>query len=420
MRFHFVHARIFLALAIVVAFSIAPAPAHADTLADRAGQLADAAFVMLNSLNNAEAGKYSGGPLLAPTAELASNAQALASAVKSGDTSGARHAMAAIVRDQGTIEPLTNGISPTILAEWGSLKTQIALVQKEVPPEQGAPPSIPAASEPPAESPPPVGSAPVSSHASAPQIVIDKRTSNPEDDSLTVHGFIQGTDLKDAGIYQGGRKLKDIEVASVHGEQRLNFTFKINDPEPDQYISATDIEGRQASASITGDSSAPSLAPPASEAGGASEAGVAPEAGEAPTIGGSDSSTAEISPSGGPELSPEPTRRLTELGNVQINIAMIRRSPTATNEYEVSGQIVGNVTRAGIYAGGRMIKQIPLIPGGFSNFDVTFSRLGRKNIAIRAYGPGSDFVEQPLAPGAGISTFSNARPSSPYPYGAAP
>lgn len=389
---------------------LAPITAHADTLADRAGQLADAAFVMLNSLNNVDAGKYSGGPMLAPTAELASNAQALASAVKSGDTSGARHAMAAIVRDQATLEPMTKGASPVILAEWGSLKTQIALVQKEVPPEEGPPPSIPATSEPPAEASPPIVSAPAPSHGSAPQVVIDKRTSNPEDDSLTVHGFIEGTDLKEAGIYQGGRKLKDIDVASVRGEQRLNFTFKINDPEPGQYISATDIDGRQASASINGDSSAPSFAPPASEAG------VAPEAGEAPTIGGSDSSTAEISPSGGHELSPEPTRRLTELGNVQINIAMIRRSPTATNAYEVTGQIVGNVTRAGIYAGGRMIKQIPLIPGGFSNFDVTFSRLGRNNIAIRAYGPGSDFVEQPLTPGAGISTFSSAgRPLVPSP-----
>ncbi len=381
---------------------LAPITARADTLADRAGQLADAAFVMLNSLNNADAGKYSGGPMLAPTAELASNAQALESAVKSGDTSGARHAMAAIVRDQASLEPMTKGASPVILAEWGSLKTQIALVQKEVPPEEGPPPSIPVASEPPPEAPPPMASAPVTSHGSAPQVVIDKRTSNPEVDSLTVHGFIQGTDLKDAGIFQGGRKLKDIDVASVRGEQRLNFTFKINDPEPGQYISATDIEGRQAAASINGDSSAPSFAPPAGEAG------LAPEAGAAPPIGGVDSSTAEISPSGGPELSPGPTRRLTELGNVQINIAMIRRSPTATNAYEVSGQIVGNVTRAGIYSGGRMIKQISLTPGGITSFDVTFSRLGRKNIAIRAYGPGSDFVEQPLAPGAGISRFSNA------------
>src|SRR5215475_3776196 len=96
-------ARIVLVLAII----LAPILARADTLADRSAQLSDAAFVMLNSLNNAEAGKYSGGPLLAPTAELASHAQTLASAVKSGDTSGAKHAMAAIVHDQAAIEPLT-------------------------------------------------------------------------------------------------------------------------------------------------------------------------------------------------------------------------------------------------------------------------------------------------------------------------
>ena len=91
--------------------------ARADSLADRVGRLSDAAFVMLNSLNEAAAGKASGGPLLASTADLASSAQTLDTALKSGDSAGARNAMAAIVRDRAAIKANMTGGSP-VIANW--------------------------------------------------------------------------------------------------------------------------------------------------------------------------------------------------------------------------------------------------------------------------------------------------------------
>ena len=80
---------VYVALLLVI---LSPVAASADTLADRAGQMADGAFVLLNSLNNAESGKYSGGPMLAPAADLASNVLAATGAV------GQDHGMA---RDDG-------------------------------------------------------------------------------------------------------------------------------------------------------------------------------------------------------------------------------------------------------------------------------------------------------------------------------
>jgi hypothetical protein len=396
---------------LAAAFVVASAPAQAEDLADRASQLADAAFVMLNSLNSASKDSSTGGPLLAPTAELASNAQALANALKKGDHAAAGHAMAAIVRDQATIDTAAKGASAVITAEWGSVKTQIAMLEKDVPPVE-APAT--AASPPSAPSEPSVASS--RDTPAPPKVVIESST--PDGDFVLVKGFLEGTDLKDAGVYDGASKRKDINVAGVPGQQRVNFQFKIESPAPDETIRVSDVDGREASAFVTsGGAGAPAAAAPPISAPDSSADTSSPARSEEDSSG---ANTAEIPPAGYAATGPtEPTRRLTGLGSTQITIVSLAPVPSHPGSYEVLGDISGRVRMAGVYINGRMVTPIRLTPGPYSSFDVIFTRLGTQNASIRAYGLGNEFVETPLAAGgSGVTTFNNYRPS--YPYGAAP
>jgi hypothetical protein len=408
----FRRARLVAAAVAAAALVIVSSSARAEDVTERASQLADAAFVMLNSLNAASADSSTGGPLLAPTAELASNAQALANALKKGDHVAAGHAMAAIVRDQTTIDTAARGESAVITAEWGSVKTQIAMLEKDVPPVEA--PATAAASSRGALAEPEVAS---SRDAPAPpKVVIESST--PAGDFVLVKGFLQGTDLKDAGVYDGASKRKDINVAGVPGQQRVNFQFKIESPAPDETIRVTDVDGREASAFVAsgGAGAAAAIEHPSSASEPASDSASAASSEE----DNSAANTAEIPPAGYSAAGPgEPTRRLTSLGNTQITIVSLAAVPSHPGSYEVLGDISGRVRMAGVYINGRMVTPIRLTPGPYSSFDVIFTRLGTQNASIRAYGPGNEFVETPLAPGgSGVTTFSNFRPA--YPYGPAP
>jgi hypothetical protein len=397
----------------MVAIVVASSSARAQDLADRASQLADAAFVMLNSLNSASADSSTGGPLLAPTADLASNAQALANALKKGDRGAAGNAMAAIVRDQAMIDPAAKGASAVITAEWGSVKTQIAMLEKDVPPVE-APAT--AASPPSTTVEPPVASS--RDTPAAPKVIIESSTPDADGDYVLVKGYLQGTDLKDAGVYDGATKRKDINVAGVPGQQRVNFQFKIESPAPDETIRVSDVDGREASAFVTGGGAGAAAAPPPSAPPDSSAEAASPPPSDEDNSGGN---TAEIPAAGYSTAGPtEPTRRLTSLGNTQVTIVALGPVPGHPGSYEVLGAVSGRVRKAGVYINGRMVTPIRLTPGPYSSFDVIFTRLGTQNATIRAYGMGSsDFVETPLAAGgSGVTTFNNYRPS--YPYGAAP
>jgi hypothetical protein len=400
---------------LAAALICAASPARAEDLAERAAQLADAAFVMLNSLNSASADSSTGGPLLAPTAELASNAQSLANALKKSDRSAAGNAMAAIVRDQATIDAAAKGSSAVITAEWGSVKTQIAMLKKDVPPVEG-PATTP--SSPSAPSEPRVAAS--RDTPASPKVVIE--SSRPDGDFVLVKGYLEGTDLKDAGVYEGASKRKDINVAGVPGQQRVNFQFKIESPAPDETIRVTDIDGREASALVApGGSGAAAAEPPPSVAPEVAPGSSADASSAAPSDeDNSSANTAEIPPAGYSATGPsEPTRRLTSLGNTQITIVSLSPVPGHPGSYEVLGDISGRVRMAGVYIDGRMMTPIRLTPGPNSSFDVIFTRLGTQNASIRAYGLGNQFVETPLAPGgSGVTTFNNYR--SAYPYGPAP
>ena len=74
--------------------------------------------------------------------------------------------------------------------------------------------------------------------------------------TVRVKGYMQGTDLKSAGIFDGGTKTRDIDVASTPGEQRINFDFSIQQPSPTQSIRVADVYGREAQALVTPDPAA--------------------------------------------------------------------------------------------------------------------------------------------------------------------
>src|SRR5215471_14411027 len=80
-----------------------------------------------------------------------------------------------------------------------------------------------------------------------PRVVISSRT--PAGDSMHVVGFLEGLDLKSAGIYEHGEKVKDISVSDVRGSQRVNFDLKMPSLTA-ATIQVTDAMGRSASAVI--------------------------------------------------------------------------------------------------------------------------------------------------------------------------
>ena len=392
---------------------------------------------MLNSLN-AAGGKP--GPLFTPAASLAGDAQALSTALSTHDKAAASSAMAAILGDRARIEAAAQIAGGHYPNEWDTIREKIAALEKTVPAAKGAtssmsaPASIPAVSS----APPPSEKMPV-----APKIAIGSRVFKAG--TVRVKGFLEGTDLKSAGIYDGDQKSKDIDVASTPGEQRINFDFSIEQPSPSQSIRVTDSYGREASAMIAPDPAGVGAMKGNEElievepGAGASSGGVA-------TSSGSSSAEPERLASAGPPVRnniaeiPRPAdalspshRHLNEgstlgpLTNVQINVIDAEELMSAPGTVEVVGQIAGpGVRHAGVYVGNRLVKSIPVSTGGYSAFDVTFPMPAGSDARIRAYGNGNDFIEASIdtvGGGGGMSEYRNppmygynpyAYPPSPY------
>jgi hypothetical protein len=252
-----------------------------------------------------------------------------------------------------------------------------------------------------------------------PRVVITSRAANAG--TTHVIGFLEGTGLKSAGIFDGDEKLKDIDVAGTPGSQRINFDFAIPAPSPGMTIAVTDLEGRSASARIfsAGDLG-PSTEPPpiADDASGGPATGIAPEIGS-----GSSGNTAEIPRYGGSMgVTGEPHRRLpggvgNRMGGVQLGIMAVYPVPSRPGSYEVVGNIAGaGVHRAGIYVNGRPVKPIPVAAGTFSPFDVVFPLTGGRYATIRAYGAGANYIETPIDLSGSAATYVNpyAPPTSRY------
>lgn len=251
-----------------------------------------------------------------------------------------------------------------------------------------------------------------SAHAAeAPQVVISALT--PGGGTVHVIGFLEGTDLKSAGIFDRGEKLKDIDVAGTPGSQRVNFDFAIEAPSPTMMIEVTDGLGRSASAPILSANSSPPTGAPTSPAPASAAAGE--DAASVPASPPEGSGNAVEIPryGGSAALSHQPNPRFpggvgNPMTNVEIGVMSVLPVLSKPGSYEVTGQIVGaGVRRAGIFVGGRPVKPIPVAAGTFTPFDVIFPFTGGRNATIRAYGAGNEFVELPINVDSPAAMYNN-------------
>ena len=223
-------------------------------------------------------------------------------------------------------------------------------------------------------------------------------------------GFLEGTALQSAGIYDHGEKLKDIDVVGTPGSQRVNFDFAIEAPSPTMTIQVTDIRGRTASANVM----APGSSVPAPEAGTSvpSEAGGGADSIPPPESSAESGNAVEIPRYGGNGSARQPNPRFvggvgSPMSNAEITVMSVVPVMSRPGSYEVTGQIAGaGVHRAGIYVNGRPVARIPVSAGTFSPFDVVFPLVGGRGATIRAYGAGNQYVELPINLN-GPSMFSN-------------
>ena len=411
---------------MLVAIAIGPRNCSAQNAQAQALDLSDHAFAMLNAIN---AGSSKAGPILAPAASLAGDAQTLSTALNAHDKAAASGAMAAVLSDRDRIETAAKIAGGQYPEQWDSIRQKIAALQKQVPASKSArtiarrdaagtvPASLASVAPPAGERIP-----------DAPKIQISSRVFLGA--TVRVKGFLEGTDLKSAGIFDGDTKSRDIEVASVPGEQRLNFDFSIEQPSTKQSIRVTDSYGRQAQAMV-----APDPAGVGAMRGSEELIEVDPGASASPDAAGplADSplasagpskgdNTAEI-PRPGDELSPsrrhiEANSSLGPLTNVQINVLDAEELMSAPGNVEVIGQIAGpGVRHAGIYVNGRLSRPIPISVGPYSAFDVTFPMPAGSDARIRAYGNGNDFVEASIdtvGGGAGMTMYRNPPMYAPY------
>jgi hypothetical protein len=409
--------------------------AAADATADSAAHLSDSAFNLLNSIN----AKGGSNPLADPVANFAADAQTLSQELASGDRAGAAAQMATLLSDRGAVDRAIKGSGDN--PAWDEVAHQLDALAKAVPPSltkpspmrasasaaiaagagEGSDASAPMApvSKPVASAPERIGPMPAMSSADAPpKAVIESR--DESSGMLRIKGYLEGTALARAGIYQNGQLLKPIQLKTVHGEQRLDFDIGLGSPEPGMSIRVYDSNGRSAEAFASAEVGAPN---PGSGNTSATESGVEVERSHPPNPGSDNTSaseegvevdrahpaaaapdadvavgTAEI-PSHG-HTRPSPSKRHTmesHLGDVQIDVVAIRQIAVTPPMYEVLGVIQGrDVTRAGIYIDGRLAARIPTSASDSSNnLDQRFVMDGSA-ASIRAFGVGNHFVEQPI------------------------
>jgi hypothetical protein len=415
-----------IAMAVLIAVGIEPAQCRAQDARAQATDLSDHAFSMLNAV---DAASTRDAPMLAPAASLAGDAQSLSTALSAHDNAAASNAMGAVLSDRDKIEAAAKIAGGRYPEQWTVIREKIAALEKAVPASKGPVASSRAGAVPelhPVVAPPSGESMP-----SPPKIEIASRVFQGA--KVRIKGFLEGTDLKSAGIFDGDIENKDIDVASVSGQQRVNFDFSIEQPSATELIRVTDSYGRQAQAMIEPDPAG--IGPmkgseemievdPGASTSSRGEAGPlaeSPLASAGPSRG---HNTAEI-PSSGDAASP--SRRHIDAANgslsplnVQINVIDSEESMSTPGMVEVVGQIVGQgVRHAGVYVNGRLASAIAISPTGYSGFDVTFRMPAGSDARIRAYGNGSNFVEASIDTvngGMGMTEYGNP-PMYPSPYG---
>jgi len=360
-----------------------------EKLKSEASRLSDDAFALLSSIN----ADVSGGttpPLLTPVATLAADAQKLATAVSEDDRALASRTMAALRNDIGVVEAAAKNASAGFdTNRLSSIKARFAALAVEIEPDAAATPTS-------RESAPVAAAAPAAA-STAPRVVVSSRSLNGT--RIRVTGWVQGVDLKSAGVYEGDREVTNFDVARTPSQQRVNFDITLEDTGRSRVIRVADYLGRIAEAPVSGSSVA--VTERASngtdkliEVDSAGVPSALPRA--AASRGGVN--TAEIPRAAADDDDPLPPRHASgaTVGaprNVQVTILGVAPALTSPGYIEVIGQITGEgIRRAGIYVDGRLATRIPLASDRVSAFDVTFPMLGR-NATVRAYGNGESFVE---------------------------
>jgi len=367
-----------------------------DKLKGEASRLSDDAFALLGSVN----ADVSGGatpPMLAPAAILAADAQKLASAVAADDRGHAARAMAALHDDIAALDAAqkagTAGFDTNRLT---SIKARYAALAAEIAPDAAA--AVTAGDDSAAPS-VPASAAPAAS-AGAPRVVVSSRGLNGS--RIRVTGWVQGVDLKSAGVYEDDREITSFDVAHTSAQQRINFDVTLEDAGRGRVIRVVDNLGRAAQTPVSGSS----LATTERTAHGNDKmievdgGGISTALPRAPMHGGG-VNTAEIprADTGDDEPAPPRGTRGATVGaprNVQVTILGVTQSMMSPGSVEVIGQINGEgIRRAGIYVDGRLVMPIPLASDRLSAFDVTFPMVGRI-ATIRAYGSGESFIESSI------------------------
>ena len=415
----FLQCRIRWATAIGFAITIAllifgSRDARCDDVHVNAQHLSDSAFAILNSLSS-DSSKSGAGDVMSAMASFAGDAQTLSAALAKGDHDSAGSAMTALIADRRAVdEALVRNPHAIESAKWAPLKAELASLQSQVP-AGSVTSAAPGDSRSDVVRPPASEAAAATLDGSAPRVEITSRVT--DDSGLHLKGYLQGTNLKSAGIYDGEAMIQKIDLAPVTGAQRVLLDFTLEQVSPAELIRVSDATGRSAEVRIA-DNSAPPV-----ESGGHEkmiELGGSGAPADAPPV--------ELASRGSRNMaeipSKSPSRRhihagdtLAPLGDVQINILGIQQSMSEPNSYQVIGQIAGtNVHSAGIYIDGRLVKPIPITPGSDTSFNVGFTMFGAE-ASIRAYGAGSNFVESSIDLSTANGTVFGANPPvAVYPY----
>jgi hypothetical protein len=386
-------------------------------------------FALLNSLN-AESNGGSSNPLLGPVATFASDSENLSHALAQNDLAAAAKFAATLEADRTAIDSAVAS-HPRALpaADWKGIVQQLNTITKQ----------ITLAGDRPAGSASPAVTETSIARGVPPRVSIDSRTA--QGNVVRIKGYMQGSALKSAGIYESGRRLRAFKVNDVPGQQRVDFDIGLSNPGPNTTIRVTDAEGRFAEAAVVdstfaapdNSSSTPEVAereapadeslPADSSSPDASIASTAPAESGVEVFRGSHSNNDVDNSAGTKEIpshgavTPSPSKRRTlggHLGNVQINVLGVSQTATSPPTYDVVGQIAGQgVTRAGIYIDGRLVKKIPVQHGGgFMSFDQRFIMNGGE-ATVRAYGVGNQFVESSVDVSSGVAALAPAVPMMP-------
>jgi hypothetical protein len=383
--------------------------------------MSEQSFALLATLNSQNPGGSS-NPLVSPMATFASDTETLKQALGGSDARAQATAVNTLASDCAVIDnALKTNPKALNLSDWKTIRGELDQIAREVarstagkiasPPGVAssanpssvppAPPTAPALSA--AEAPPPAVDAPPMTPpnppTAGPVVKIESRTVTG--DVVRIKGYIEGTGLKSAGIYQDGQPLKTFDVGNIPGEQKVDLDLGIGGPPPDAVIRVTDANGRSAEAPVVAPGSAPrggALASNESTEGGVDVYRDSPPRDFGSSVGDSGGAVEEI-PSHA-TTSPSPSHRHTlggQLANVQINVLGLTETTASPPTFEITGQIDGpGVTHAGIYVDGRLIKPLPVETGGdLMNFDERVVLSGNE-ATIRAYGVGNHFVENSL------------------------